>query len=361
MRFAIFALHLSKEIAPATKKWCQVIRSAAPVRQNHLSKPEDRMLQNATALRKSAPSPPNSSDEDVSCTAPATENASLQILFKCPTPANACEAVANPSRFAQVQNPLRLPRKTTSEPSKVVRTWCFFFNILTWKRASHHNGVHFFDISISKSSLNVVRFAHFDFEMCFAPQRRTFSTSQLQKVPRCFVHFDFDVLRATTACNFSSRIWPDVAAPAALASLLFDPPGPQKHWKKHTESRLFYLFAHLHLLSSDSFSSLILVSSSLRLSDSSHLCSSFLHTVGSLTSKLPLVMLHVRVLKRETAEREREREREKKSTTKLLTLILWKPSLENPQIRMSAPSCSDVFAGIIITSIAQLGKAYNME
>ena len=55
--------------APATKKWCQVIRSA--------SKPEDLMLQNATPLRKSAPSPPNSSDEDVSCTAPATENASL--------------------------------------------------------------------------------------------------------------------------------------------------------------------------------------------------------------------------------------------------------------------------------------------
>ena len=33
------------------------------------------------------PGPPNSSDEHVSCTARATENASLQILFKCPTPA----------------------------------------------------------------------------------------------------------------------------------------------------------------------------------------------------------------------------------------------------------------------------------
>ena len=45
------------------------------------------MLQNATPLRKSAPRPPNISDEHVSCIAPATENASLQILFKCPTPA----------------------------------------------------------------------------------------------------------------------------------------------------------------------------------------------------------------------------------------------------------------------------------
>ena len=64
--------------------WCQVIRSAAPVTQNHLSKPEDLMLQNATHLRKSTPGPPNSSDEHVSCTARATENASFQILFKCP-------------------------------------------------------------------------------------------------------------------------------------------------------------------------------------------------------------------------------------------------------------------------------------
>ena len=35
-------------------------------------------------LRKSAPGLPNSSDEHVSCTAPATENASLQILLSCP-------------------------------------------------------------------------------------------------------------------------------------------------------------------------------------------------------------------------------------------------------------------------------------
>ena len=48
------------KIAPATKKWCQVIRSAAPVTQNHLSKPEDLMLQ------KSAPGTPSSSDEHVS-------------------------------------------------------------------------------------------------------------------------------------------------------------------------------------------------------------------------------------------------------------------------------------------------------
>ena len=38
---------------------------------------------------------------------------------------------------------------TTSQLPKVFRT-CGVFNILTWKCASRHNGVHFFDISTSK-------------------------------------------------------------------------------------------------------------------------------------------------------------------------------------------------------------------
>ena len=45
------------------------------------------------------------------------------------------------------------------------------FNILTWKCALRHNGVHFFDISTSKSGPGMVCFLHVDFEMCFAPQR----------------------------------------------------------------------------------------------------------------------------------------------------------------------------------------------
>ena len=73
--------------------------------------------------------------------------------------------------FDKVHNPLRLPRETTSERPKVVRTWCVF-NILTSKCASRHNGVHFFDISTSKSGPNLVSFVHFDFEVCFVPQRR---------------------------------------------------------------------------------------------------------------------------------------------------------------------------------------------
>ena len=71
----------------------------------------------------------------------------------------------------KVHNPLRLPRETTSERPKVVQPPGFFY-ILAWKCASRHNGVHFFDISTSKSGPELRCFVHFDLEMCFAPQRR---------------------------------------------------------------------------------------------------------------------------------------------------------------------------------------------
>ena len=343
---------------------------------------------NATPLRKSAPGPPNISDEHVSCTAHATENASLQILFACPTPANACEAATKPSCLAHFwQGTESLPPETTSAHPKVV--WGRqFFTLLTWKCALRHTGVHFFDITTSKSAPTLVFFVHFDLEMCFAPHRRAlfrhhnlekcsypgvlctfwlgnvlratkacaFSASQLPKVVRtwcalyiltrkcalrhkgvhffaittskngpnmvCFVHFDLEicfaahlralfwqlngvlctfwlanVFHATTACNFSSLIWPDGSAPAALASLLFDPPEPQIIGKRQClatflpfrapASSFFSLFLFSYLLSS-----------ALLLSDSSHLCflssltlpaSAFssVHIVGSLTSKLP--------------------------------------------------------------------------
>ena len=104
-------------------------------------------------------------------------------------------------------------------------------NILTWKCASRHKGVHFLDISTSKSGPRMVCFVHFDFKMCFAPQRRAlFRHCNFQKRSDAEVFCIFslgNVLRATTACNFSSLIWPAGSAPAALGSLLFDPPEPQ--------------------------------------------------------------------------------------------------------------------------------------
>ena len=84
---------------------------------------------------------------------------------------------------------------STSQLPKVLREWCALY-ILTSKCASRHNGVHSFDIATSKSGLALRCFVHFDFEMCFAPQRRAI-------------------------------IWPAGSAPAASASLLVDPPEPQ--------------------------------------------------------------------------------------------------------------------------------------
>ena len=159
------------------------------------------MLQNTTPLRKSAPCPPNISHEHVFCTAPATENASLQILFKCPTCHGFWKCDKNPHvllTFDKVHNSSRLPRKTTSEPPKVART-CSVLHILTSKCASRHNGVHFFDISTSKSGPTLVCFVHFDFEMCFAPQRRAlFRHLNFPNVVRTWcvlllVHFDFEM------------------------------------------------------------------------------------------------------------------------------------------------------------------------
>jgi len=72
--------------------------------------------------------------------------------------------------FDKIDNPLHLPGGTTSEHPKVART-CSVFNILTSKCASRHNGVHFFDISTSKSGPMLVCFLHFDMDMCFAPQQ----------------------------------------------------------------------------------------------------------------------------------------------------------------------------------------------
>ena len=60
---------------------------------------------------------------------------------------------------------------STSQLPIVVRRWGVLY-ILTSKCALRHNAVHFFDISTSNSRPTLRCFVHFDFEICFAPQRR---------------------------------------------------------------------------------------------------------------------------------------------------------------------------------------------
>ena len=152
-----------------------------------------------------------------------------------------CASLHNAVHFFDISTPKSAPRPSV-------------FNTFTSKCASRHNAVHFFVISTSKTAPNPSVFNTFYFQICFAPQRRAlFQHLNFQKWsdPEVFCAFSLrNRLRATTACNFSSLISPDVSAPAALASLLFNPPEPQNR-----VSRLSYLFAHLHLLSSDLFSS----------------------------------------------------------------------------------------------------------
>ena len=95
----------------------------------------------------------------------------------------------------------------------MLRPWCVL-RILTPKCASRHNGVHFFNVSTAKSGLELVCFVHFDFEMCFAPQRRTlFRHLNCQKWSGAGVFCIFclrNVLRATTAYTFSTSQLPKV-------------------------------------------------------------------------------------------------------------------------------------------------------
>ena len=126
---------------------------------------------------------------------------------------------------------------------------------------------------------------HFDFDMCFAPQLRAlFRHLNFQKCSQREVVREWCV-RHNGVHFFTSHLasW---LRTRRFSEPTFRPPGATKHWKKHSVSRLSYLFAHLDLLSSD-FLFFDLLSSSLLFSDSSHLCFSSVHIVGSLTSKLP--------------------------------------------------------------------------
>ena len=173
------------------------------------------------------------SDSCVSCTALATQNASLQILFRRPTPAIVFETAAKPTRLVHfwqgvesiapaTQNEIwtskvvqsllftmltckrasghsrvhfwaaQLPKVlqewcvlylsgckcasrhngvfSTSQLPKMLREWCVL-HLSNCKCALRHSCVHFFDISTSKSGQGPSCFEHFDFKICFAPQR----------------------------------------------------------------------------------------------------------------------------------------------------------------------------------------------
>ena len=126
---------------------------------------------------------------------------------------------------------------STSQLPKVVRHWCVLY-ILTWKCASRHNGMHLFDISTSKGGPTMVCFVHFDLEMCFAPQRRAlFQHLNFQRWSDNGVLCTFwlgNVLRATTACIFSTSQLPKVIRPWCVLYMF-----TWKHASRHNGVQFF--------------------------------------------------------------------------------------------------------------------------
>ena len=201
----------------------------------------------------------------------------MQILFKCPTPDKTHVLLT----FDKVHNPLRLPRETTCERPISVNFLHFWLRnalhattartFLTCRlpKAVQHRGVLYILTWKCASRSNVVHF----------------STSQRPKVLRPW----FCTFWLGHLCFAQSLIWPDGSAPAALASLLFDPPESQTIGKTQRfatllpfcapASSVLCLFLFSDLLSSS------LLFSSLTLRTSAF--SSVHNIVGSLTSKLP--------------------------------------------------------------------------
>ena len=168
---------------------------------------------------------------------------------------------------------------STSQLPKVART-CSVLYMFTSKCASRHYCMHFFDISASKSGPRMVCFVHFDFEMCFAQQRRALfrhRNCQKWRAPGVFCTCSLrNVLRATTACTFSTSQLPKVLQDPGVFYILtckcasrhngvqffishlprwlrtrrfseptFRPSGATNHWKNTVSSACYFFLLFL--------------------------------------------------------------------------------------------------------------------
>ena len=192
------------------------------------------------------------------------------------------------------------------------------FNILTCKCASRHSGVQFFDIKPPKSGPYPSVFPHFDLQICFAPQPRAIfehrnfqngsdnvvfcatmtckcasrhsrvpflniGTSKIRPRVLCFAHYDLQMCFAPqrrAIFHLSART--ATSARAALARLLFEHQEPRiiEKTQRFATSLTFFtrvpsfkwLYTRVYLLSADLTSVVCLTPL---------LCFSTLHIVGS--------------------------------------------------------------------------------
>ena len=237
MRFAIFPLHLCKVQRLPRKS------GARSYEVLHL--PRKIILANLKIWYSimQVPWPPNISDEHVSCTPHATQKCIFadllhmshacqcfwicyktltfcSLLTRCKIPC-ACHAKPhlNVQKWSEhvvlltfwLGNVLHATTAcafSTSQFLKALRSWAAF-TLLTSTCASRHNGVHFFDIATSTSAPKLRCFVHFDFQMCFAPQRRAiFHLSSGQMALHSPILRAYKSLEKNTVnCHFSTCIF----------------------------------------------------------------------------------------------------------------------------------------------------------
>ena len=196
------------------------------------------MLQNTAPCRKSASWPQNISEGNVSSSALATRDASLQIpsflqLLRHPrvfahfwqgaesiapamqnhiltSKSGLRQSIFNTFDFQMCCAPRGVHFFDISSSKNDPNVWCF--TILTRKRALCHNGVHFFNRWTSKTAPALRCFEHFYFE----------SISGSKSVPARGVMTPFqlrNVLRATAACTFLTLQLPKVLREWGVFSL----------------------------------------------------------------------------------------------------------------------------------------------
>ena len=136
---------------------------------------------------------------------------------------------------------------STSQLPKVVREWCVLY-ILTSKCASRHNGVHFFDISTSKKwSEHGVFCAFWLRNVLRATTACTFSTFQLPKVVREWCVLYSLTLKSALRRNGMQFVISYIARwlrTRRFSEPTFRPSGATNHWK-NTVFRDFPTFSRI--------------------------------------------------------------------------------------------------------------------
>ena len=298
MRFAIFPLHLSKVLRLPRKsdaRSCEVL---------HLSR---KIILANLQIWCSKMQPLSGNQRPDLLT--SLMNMSLVLRLprkmhlcrsssKCPTPVHRFGNATKPSRFAHFwQGAQSLAPATRNDiwTSKSGPSMSVLLHILTSKCASRHKGVHFFDISTSKSGPSMVLYILTS--KCASRHNGVhfFDISTFKSAPNHEVLCSFFTCKCASRHNgvqFSSLIWPAWLRTRRFSEPTFRPSGAYtNHWKK---TQCFATFLPFRAPGSSFFWDFLffdLLSSSLLFSDSSHLCFSSVHIVRSLTSKLPSMMI----------------------------------------------------------------------